>query len=139
MTIEQELEAALAKVSELTVERDTARDQAQKNFADFKAKSARVEELESEATAATEGFVLASVSAESLAVNLTTELEAARNLSTEKINAEAARIVASGGHPPIALGSTENPATAEPKKPELKGRAKATAYFASRMPKPATA
>lgn len=103
----QTLDTLSAELSTAREQLSAAQSQAQTNFASFT-------ELSAKHTAAlatlTQAQTDLSAAAEANAT-LTSELEAARKISAIAVNAEAARVLASAGHAPIALGAGQSGAT----------------------------
>lgn len=101
-------EANASALAAINLRLSAAQAQAQKNFSDYQEQFAKVTDLGNQVeTLAAEKLDLSnklSALAESN-LRLTTDLAAAQELSAQKVNTEAARIVASAGHPPIALGA----------------------------------
>ena len=126
----QNLETVKAQIIELTSERDAAREQAKKNFADFTA----LNEKHTALLATVDGINAQLSAATETNDKLTLELAEARKTSAEAVNAEAARALAATGHAPIAAEIKAQPA-AETPKPKLTGLARTRAAFAAQIRK----
>ena len=97
-----DLQAITIELSAEKELRAAAADQAKKNYSDFQNQIAISTQLSADVQTIT-----AQLSALSETnAKLTTELAAAQANISEKINAEAVRVLASSGHAPIALGAT---------------------------------
>jgi len=141
MTIEQELTAAQARITQLeadcvdaTTKHELAANQAKDNYA--KLQTVTAELAQASADLVTAKAEIASLGASNK--DLSAKLETATADFANKVNDGVTRALAASGHAPIeaAIDTETKTKPAKSDLSALSGRKKTVAYFAERQPKP---